>query len=252
MIEFNLDDDASAGSEAEMNVINDMSEIRELPFSSASGLASFSKIFPAVSMGARPEQPESPVDPMLLVSEQFRDVPEDEPNELLSLMNAPIVEPSKQPIDAPLVHSFSDTSLTSFPFPELALTSFALQSYCLFQWYKLWDVPAPALKPHMSEAWNPCSNPITLDEINAPLLRKFPYIVSTKTNGIRVQLMVIRHPVTFQLVTIMVDRNMGMYDIGIACLNGCDAVGTLLDGELVERTDGKWAFILFDVVAVRG
>lgn len=120
MIEFNLDDESCRASDSEL------SDLVACPKQPTDGLSSFSKLIYTKPMAARPEQPESPVDPMLLVSEQFKDIPEDEPNELLSLMHAPIVEPSKEPVDAPLVHAFSDTSLTSFPFPEMALTSFAL------------------------------------------------------------------------------------------------------------------------------
>lgn len=75
-------------------------------------------------------------------------------------------------------------------------------------------MPAAALKPHMGQAWNPCSNPVTLDEVNAPLLKQYPYVVSTKTNGMRVQLMVTRHPSTRSLTILMVDRTMAMYDVG--------------------------------------
>lgn len=108
----------------------------------------------------------------------------------------------------------------------------------------------------MSEPWNPCSNPVTLDEINAPILKKFPYVVSTKTNGVRVQVMMIRHPTTQLPIVLMVDRNTTFYDVGASALSNVDdevrdsiCKGTILDGELVERFDHTWAFVLFDVVA---
>lgn len=107
----------------------------------------------------------------------------------------------------------------------------------------------------MEHPWNPCSNPVTLDEVNVPLLRQYPYIVSTKTNGMRLQVLVTRHPVTKSLVVLMVDRTMSMYDVGAQTLGyGGDEMldGCILDGELVERSDGKWGFVLFDVVANRG
>jgi hypothetical protein len=55
-------------------------------------------------------------------------------------------------------------------------------------------------------------------------------------------------------MVVMVDRNTSFYDVGASLVGNkmhelCE--GTILDGELVERTDGQWAFILFDVVALQ-
>lgn len=106
----------------------------------------------------------------------------------------------------------------------------------------------------MGTPWNPCSNPVTLDEINVPLLKQYPYIVSTKTNGIRVQVLIITHPTTHSPMLFMVDRNTHFYDVGASLIGDkmhelCE--GSILDGELVERTDGVWAFVLFDVIAIQ-
>ncbi len=156
-------------------------------------------------------------------------------------------------LDATLhMDKFVDTTLVQFPFGELAIKQTALKAFYLYEWYRLWDIPAAALKAHMGEPWNPCSNPVTLDEVNAPLLKQYPYVVSTKTNGLRVQVMITVHPMTGSLVVLMVDRTMGMYEMGVQMLGSVGEemrLGCILDGELVERSDGRWGFILFDVIA---
>jgi hypothetical protein len=53
----------------------------------------------------------------------------------------------------------------------------------------------------------------------------------------------------------MIDRNMAFYDVGSSLMGPFAeelAPGTMLDGELVKRTDDTWAFVLFDVVAHKG
>lgn len=176
----------------------------------------------------------------------------DEPELVASLPVLPV--PHARPFDLAGSHSaqFTDTALAAFPFAEWRLRDAALEAYCLFHWYRLWDVPAPALRPHASAPWNPCSNPVTLDECNAPLLRAYPYVISTKTNGVRVQLFCLRHPATRAPLALMVDRNVNFYDVGALCLAGEAerlAAGAILDGEFVRARDGGWAFVLFDGVA---
>lgn len=204
-----------------------------------------------------PVRAESPVDPLLIASSLRAQESVDEPERQgtflaygKSLMPLRDADESLQ-----CLNTFVDTTLVSFPFMELAVKQAALRAYYLYEWYRLWDIPPSALHAHMGEPWNPCSNPVTLDEVNAPLLKQYPYVVSTKTNGLRVQLLVTVHPATRSLAVIMVDRTMGMYDVGVQMLGyqGDEMrAGCILDGELVERTDGCWGFILFDVVAQRG
>jgi hypothetical protein len=142
-----------------------------------------------------PRRDESPIDTMLIAKDAHQDEDQmDEPisfqskDAVHSLSFAPVmpIQPRADADNAAPMRAFVDTTLTKFPFPELLIQDHTLSAYCLFRWYQLWDVPAPALKPHMNDPWNPCSNPVTLDEINAPLLKQYPYIVSTKSNGVRV------------------------------------------------------------------
>lgn len=109
-----------------------------------------------------------------------------------------------------------------------------------------WELPPQALAPHTHERWNPCPNPVTLDELNLPIVLNYPYTFAEKTDGVRVQLIACcpnRMPYLG-----MIDRKGNVYRMDpVVSMGVSDLV--VLDGEIVQgHRDDVFYFVMFDCI----
>lgn len=96
----------------------------------------------------------------------------------------------------------------------------------------------------------PGPNPCSIERADFDKLRRHPYKVCEKTDGVRVLLVVATFD-EFQLVTLITRA----WDVYIIPLHKCPRVwyqGTVLDGELVRNESGGWEWIGFDAILVSG
>jgi len=113
-----------------------------------------------------------------------------------------------------------------------------------------WELPPQALAPHSHERWNPCPNPVTLDELNLPILLNYPYTFAEKTDGVRVQLIYCNPNRT--IYTGLIDRKGNIYKLELKgteaeTLQGSDFF--VLDGEIVQGfKDNVFYFVMFDCI----
>jgi len=104
------------------------------------------------------------------------------------------------------------------------------------------------VKEFISKVWNssdlerfPGPQPVSIERRHFPLLKRQPYMVCEKTDGVRHFL------VSFEGGVFIVNRAFQ-----------CDTVkirvpkDTLLDGELVQFKNKKWGFMVYDAVIVKG
>jgi hypothetical protein len=102
----------------------------------------------------------------------------------------------------------------------------------------------------------PGPNPVSLDSTHFPALKKEPYYVCEKTDGVRHLLAccTLLRPAAEPLKLVaLVDRAMNAYVLPVARVPKAMFQGTLLDGELVwNRALAHWQFLVFDAVTVSG
>ena len=95
----------------------------------------------------------------------------------------------------------------------------------------------------------PGSNPVSIERCMIAQLSTEPYWAGAKTDGQRLLLLA----VTLEGVQlcVLIDRALRMFVVG-GELPTVGFEGSLLDGELVECSDGKWRFYVFDAVHLSG
>jgi hypothetical protein len=108
-----------------------------------------------------------------------------------------------------------------------------------------WEIPKQALIYHKNETWNPCPNPVTLDELNIPIILNYPYIVAEKTDGIRIQVMFHNGYVAG------FDRAGTCFKIPYPMPSNMYGT-TVLDGELVvdASNEKKYYIVIFDTIFI--
>lgn len=115
---------------------------------------------------------------------------------------------------------------------------------------KSWGFPN-SVAYHPTKRFNPCPLPISMGKDGFKNLVMKDYFVSEKLDGERYQ-MVLMELSSGDCIVVMVDRSMHMYEIEGEGVSTLFQQGTLLDGELVQTTDGRMEFIIFDVVVWKG
>jgi hypothetical protein len=93
--------------------------------------------------------------------------------------------------------------------------------------------------------------PISIERKNFATIKKYPYVISLKTDGIRFLLML------HNKIAYMVDRNFNFYVVTVAfhdsiygsSCNICDGTGLILDGEVIV-TNGLMNYIVHDCVCL--
>lgn len=95
----------------------------------------------------------------------------------------------------------------------------------------------------------PGSNPVSIERAAIAQLTAEPYWVAPKTDGQRMMVLAVTHK-THRLC-LMVDRALRVFVVP-GELPTFGFVGSLLDGELIRRTDGSWVFLVFDTTHLSG
>ena len=104
----------------------------------------------------------------------------------------------------------------------------------------------------------PGPNPVSLDTSHYPMLRREPYVVCEKTDGVRFALLCCcvpgAHPLDEPLrVAALVDRKGSSFLLPLRHVPTALFQGTLMDGELAwNKADASWDFLVFDAVVVSG
>lgn len=108
------------------------------------------------------------------------------------------------------------------------------------------------LKTFVQKSWNsedahrfPGPQPVSIERRHFPLLKKQPYVVCEKTDGVRHMLLC--PPGSKEVY--LVNRKFEIHDTRIIPTFPKD---TILDGELVQLKKGKWIFAVYDAVRVKG
>jgi len=104
---------------------------------------------------------------------------------------------------------------------------------------------------YIQEAWKstdvnrfPGPQPVSIERRHFPLLKRHPYVVCEKTDGVRYFLMC--PPGSKEVF--LVNRSFDVRPLSLAGF----PKDTLLDGELVTTKDGRELFIIHDAVRVKG
>ena len=103
--------------------------------------------------------------------------------------------------------------------------------------------------PKRKNDFFPGPQPVSLERRDLFKLRKFPYLVCVKSNGMR--FMMLCTTIDEQLKCFMVDRAFRFYEVN-QCFDKAMYTNTLFDGELVRSNSGVWTYIVHDCVAFRG
>lgn len=108
----------------------------------------------------------------------------------------------------------------------------------------------------------PGPNPVSLDTTHFDALRREPYYLCEKTDGVRFLLLCCSlpaHAVTTRSeapivnLVVLVDRALSFYLLPIQKMPKAMFQGSLLDGELAwNRTARRWDFLVFDAIIVSG
>lgn len=107
--------------------------------------------------------------------------------------------------------------------------------------YAAWRVPG-----HVSDAWFPGPQPISIERQHFSLLKQSEYLVTEKTDGVR-HLLVSFETEDHEKCVALVNRAFDVTPVKYTL-----AKDTVLDGELVTRNDGKHVFLVHDAVMIRG
>jgi len=104
------------------------------------------------------------------------------------------------------------------------------------------------VRQFIAEAWGcedpsrfPGPQPVSIERRHFPLLKRQPYLVCEKTDGVRHLL------VSTEEGVFLVNRAFSIEKINVRV-----AKDTLLDGELVKTRTGKVLFMIYDAVRVKG
>lgn len=88
----------------------------------------------------------------------------------------------------------------------------------------------------------PGPQPVSIERRHFPLVKQNPYVVCEKTDGVRHALMCFKFE--GKKMVMLVNRNVEFYIVPIRMQH----TDVILDGELVKSHDGKWLYMVYDVV----
>lgn len=102
---------------------------------------------------------------------------------------------------------------------------------------------------------NPCAQAVPLQREAMASHDAADFLVTAKTDGVRFQLLLTTRP-DGRPISVMVGRDMSMYEIETMAPENFYADGTLLDGELAWRThrdyDRTLSYVAFDAMTIAG
>ena len=100
-------------------------------------------------------------------------------------------------------------------------------------------------RPHAQQM--PAPNPVSLMRKDLGRLEQHAYGVSAKTDGTRYVLLALQGQV------LMIDRAYNMHVVPLQLeAPAYEGLGSVLDGELVQCSDGTWRYLVFDCAALGG
>lgn len=121
-----------------------------------------------------------------------------------------------------------------------------------------WDLILKAwgVRRKKSASYFPGSNPCSIARSDLAKLKRHPYLVAHKSDGIRYLLFLTLRPgsTTEDPVALMVDRARNMYEVDVLAHEEHFLNGTLLEGELVWRQPDQheMIYLVFDALSVAG
>lgn len=92
----------------------------------------------------------------------------------------------------------------------------------------------------------PGPQPISIERKHFPLLRRSNYVVCEKTDGVRHVMMCFKHE--NKNMCLITNRNLDMYLVNLRVPTSAYEKGTILDGEIVKSLEGRWMFMVYDIV----
>jgi len=96
----------------------------------------------------------------------------------------------------------------------------------------------------------PFSNPTSIQAAHIPIVKKTPYWITEKSDGLRVALLLVR-TATGAEVSYLMDRRGQLYGFPVQCIRPYFD-GSVFDAELVQNRDGSHTILVFDVGALAG
>lgn len=103
--------------------------------------------------------------------------------------------------------------------------------------------------PKRKNDFFPGPQPVSLERRDLFKLRKFPYLVCVKSNGMR--FMMLCTTINEQSKCYMIDRAFRFYEVP-QCFDKAIYSNTLFDGELVRSNSGQWVYIIHDCISFSG
>ena len=109
-----------------------------------------------------------------------------------------------------------------------------------------------ALKAYVQKTWEttdasrfPGPQPVSIERCHFGLLKKQPYLVCEKTDGVRLMLVCFEH--NGKKICALVNRAFEAHTASLTIPRD-----TVLDGELVQQKTGRWLYLVYDAVVVKG
>ena len=92
--------------------------------------------------------------------------------------------------------------------------------------------------------------PVSIERKDLYKIKKFPYVVSNKTDGVRFMMICVRYK--DEPYCVLVNRSFTFCAVNDQKFDEEVYDGTLLDGELAKNNKGEWHYLVHDVVSAAG
>lgn len=103
--------------------------------------------------------------------------------------------------------------------------------------------------PERKNDYFPAPQPVSLERRDLFKIKKFPYLVCVKSDGMRFLMLCVNVKGTNKCY--MVDRAFRFYEVEHKFPNDIYKT-TLFDGELIKCNDNKWSYIIHDCISYKG
>lgn len=109
-----------------------------------------------------------------------------------------------------------------------------------------------ALRAYVQKTWEtpdasrfPGPQPVSIERCHFPLLKKQPYLVCEKTDGVRLMLVCFEHG--GKKFCALLNRAFEAHIVSLTIPRD-----TVLDGELVQQKTGRWLYLVYDAIYIKG